>query len=108
MATLDGVKINLGGRDYTVPPLTLRMLRKHGENLRQLSTLDDIPTPEQIDAISAIVLDAMCRNYPELTKDDLDDLVDMRTLPKLFRAVAGQSGLTQGGDPEGAAGETAP
>lgn len=91
----DGVKINLGGREFVMPPLTLKHLRLHGPIITGLQAMTDVPDAEQCDGILTLLTAALSRNYPDLTREDLEDLVDVVNLKPAFLAMVGQSGMTQ-------------
>ena len=93
---LNGTKVTMGGRDFILPPLTLKALRDLGPKIKTLGDLNGVPTPEQVDAIVALVHASAARNYPELTPDDLLDLLDLGNLHEVFPALMSASGLRQG------------
>jgi hypothetical protein len=97
MAILEGQKVNLGGRDFVVPPLNLRALRILGPRFAELSqnAVAGVIGPDQIDTMIEVVHAAMVRNYPEITKEELEDLLDMGNIARVFQAVAAQSGMKQ-------------
>ena len=93
---LDGVKVNLGGRDYMVPPLNLKALKRLGPKLKLLSNLGDVPSDEEVDAVVEVLHSALVRNYPDITSDEVSDRIDLANLRPALMAVMGASGLTQG------------
>ena len=98
MAILEGQKVNLGGRDFVVPPLNLRALRILGPRFAELASLSGntaVFDPASLDTMVDIIHAAIVRNYPEITKDELSDLLDMGNLGPVFQAVAAQSGMRQ-------------
>lgn len=105
----DGITVKLGAEPFVVPPLTLKQLKKHKEALTRLRSLGDIPTPEQVDDLIQVTHSALVRNYPDMTPDRLEDLVDVVNLGPLFFAIMGQSGFTKKpAGQDGEAGEMAP
>jgi len=99
MALLSGVKVQMGGRDFTLPPLTLGALKKIGDKIYILSEMSSIPTPDQIDAMAQIILSSVNRNYPEVKQDELIELLDLGNLKSVFEAVLGASGIVRGSEP---------
>jgi alkylhydroperoxidase/carboxymuconolactone decarboxylase family protein YurZ len=101
MALIDGVRINLGGRDFVVPPLTLGALRALQPQFKELANIGPLPSGEQIDAAAEVIHRALRRNYPDVTLDEILELVDVRAFPDVLAAICGASGLTQreAGDP---------
>lgn len=98
MALLSGVKVSLSGREFTLPPLTLGALKKIGDKISILSEMSTVPTPEQIDAMCQIILSSVNRNYPEVTQDELLELIDLGNLKSVFEAVLGASGIVRSND----------
>ena len=96
MALLSGVKVSMGGRDFILPPLTLGSLKRIGSKINTLSKIDSIPNEEQTDAIAQIVLASVNRNYPEITQDELLEMIDLGNLKEIFEAVLGVSGIKKG------------
>jgi hypothetical protein len=93
---IDGKKIKLGGAEYTVAPLTFRQLRTLQPQLDKLTTLNAVPSREQMDAVLDIVHAALLRNHPDVTRDGVEDLVDLGNLSAVVQAVMGVSGLESG------------
>ena len=96
MAKFPGVKIDMGGRDFTVPALRFGAVKQFSKD-GTFALIDTMKVAglneENIDAAIRVIRAAMGLNYPELTEQDILDLVDLRTLPELLGAVTGQSRL---------------
>jgi len=92
---LDGATINLGGRDFIVPALSLKLIRKLRPKLQQLSAMSEMPTDEDVSNVAAIAHEALKRNYPNLELDYVEDLIDLRNLGDVVGAITGVSGLTR-------------
>jgi hypothetical protein len=71
----DGVTVYMDGKEWVVPALSVRQFRQHYQTL-----LDSDITPENYPVKMAerlsIVLAAMQRNYPEITEEQLLDMID--------------------------------
>jgi hypothetical protein len=94
MATkFDGVTVKLGGVEYVIPPLNFRALRTIGPRVAGLGSINRIPTEDDLRLITEIVLAALSRNYPEMTAEMLEDLIDVGNMSVLLQAVMGVSGL---------------
>ncbi|MEN6476126.1 MAG: hypothetical protein ABFD81_19080 [Syntrophaceae bacterium] len=95
----DGAKINLGGRDFIVPALSLGWIKRNKDLLNSIAIPIDgsIIPPDAVDAVLSTIHAALQRNYPDITIDELGDLIDLGNFAKVFRAIAGQSGLSEGG-----------
>lgn len=95
----DGVKITIGDTDYIVPPLNLGRLRKLRAELDAVQEFRDSKTltDEQIDVYINVIHSALTRNYPDITREDIEDMIDLVNLGPVFKAIMGISGLVQGG-----------
>lgn len=88
---LEGFIVFLGDKDYTVPKLSLKVLRTISQRLRNLASAELLD--EQIDIMSALIHEALLRNYPELPIDVVLDNLDLEELRDLFARVLEHSGL---------------
>jgi hypothetical protein len=96
-----GVDVDLGGTVYTVPPLAMRALKTYLPRMQAMETTTD-GMPVDFDLLLDISLSALQRNYPDLTRDQLEELVDVVNVRKLSEAVFGKSsGLARVDGPEG-------
>lgn len=86
---IDGKTVKMGGKDWTVPPLNFKALKQFGPVLKT-------KTPQQL-VEEGLVLDiihaAMLRNYPDLTRDELEDMLDMGNVMEVTMTVMGASGM---------------
>lgn len=93
---IEGLAINMGGQAFIVPAMTLPIIKRYMQRLEELQKTKDTSVDEywalQYETIHA----AMRRNYPDLTMDELYELVDMNNLVDVFKAIAGKSGLLLG------------
>jgi hypothetical protein len=96
---LKGAEIELGGRKFTVPPLNLNALERLGPKFTELTRAMDsndfgqMFTSENVNNLTEIIHASLVRNYPELTANDVKDLVDLGNLKEAFEAVCAQSNL---------------
>ncbi|HEY1257779.1 MAG TPA: hypothetical protein VGF34_00910 [Stellaceae bacterium] len=90
---IPGVVIEMGGRDWTVPPLTLGQLRRLMPKVRQLSAVGSEMGEEQIDVLVEIVAAAVQRNYPDATLETVEQLLDLGNAGAVLNAVLTGSGL---------------
>lgn len=90
-----GKKINIGGTEYIVPPLTLGQLRTGiTENLEKHDKL--IGEGKLFEALSLrgeIIALAMQRNYPELSTENVLELLDTQNVNSVWMFILGMSGL---------------
>lgn len=102
----EGVAVRMGGRDYVVPPLTLGQLRRHEEDLKKVRDITPFSPVAEVEPAIRVIHAAMTRNYPDLTREALEDLLDMGNVGRVFLAVCAMSGLERAR--EGAAEGEAP
>lgn len=93
---LPGVSIAMGGRQWTVPPLTLGQLRRLLPKLRQLTEAAATPGDSDIDLLVEIVTEALSRNYPDVTAAAVESLLDIGNAGMVLNAVLAGSGLQSG------------
>lgn len=85
-----GVPVELGGQSFIVPPLSLGALETLGPSLAKFSAGQD-----QVKTSIDIVHAALVRNYPQITRAEVADLVDMQTVGAVVDAVMGVSGVAK-------------
>jgi len=96
---IDGATITLGRRAFVVPPLNLGRIKKLQDDLAILAMVPQDATrfePHQLEAAITIIHSALTRNYPDLTREEVEDVVDMGNMENLMRAIMGQSGFAKG------------
>jgi hypothetical protein len=100
---LDGVTLRIGRRDYVVPPLNLRGVKR----VQALAPALNSEGPESIDAGIEVIQMAVSRNYPDITREQLEEDIDLGNLEGLVKAVVQIAGFK---DPkaEGAPAATPP
>lgn len=94
----EGEKLKLGDKEYVIPPLTWRRIR---ELLPVLGRIKISPvgleiTGEMLDDYATVILAALNRNYPDMTRESLEDVLDLGNAPQIFLAIMGMSGLIRG------------
>jgi hypothetical protein len=90
----EGELVELGGKEFVVPALSLRQIRELAPKLDQLdSDAAGLPSVDQISIVVDVLHAALSRNYPELTKEDLVDLIDLGNMSALIKAAMRTSGL---------------
>lgn len=85
-----GTPIDIGGRTLIMPALSMRLLKLHRATLSGMSAE---PTDAEIDAAVGVIGDALRRNYPDITDEQLLDDIDLVSLPQALMAIAGRTGL---------------
>jgi len=95
MTLLNGVKVSMSGQEYILPPLTLGTLKRLGGKLNTLANITTVPNEEQCDVMCEIVHASLTRNYPEVTKETLYEMLDLGNMQVVFQAVLGVSGIKE-------------
>jgi hypothetical protein len=102
METLyEGTDIFMNGKVWTVPGLSVRQFRKFYPILAKSMQLPaDASIEQQTQAINEslderlpAILSAFQRNYPDLTQDQLEDMLDAANVVPIVQAVSKGSGL---------------
>lgn len=108
----NGHPMRIGDKVMVVPALSVRQVKLHRADLSVMSAIAGRePTDEEVDKLMKVALAALNRNYPDLTLDQLEDAVDLNSLPDVIAAVTGQTGLqakATSGEAEGAQSTGAP
>ena len=93
----EGTAVQMAGRTWIVPPLSLGQVRRLQPNIDRLGATD--AALSVMDDGIELILAALTRNYPELTKRELaDEMLDLGNFRQVIDAVMGMSGLTQKGE----------
>jgi hypothetical protein len=76
---IPGTTFPMGGQDWLVPPLTLGQLQRFLPRVQELTAAGPVGAfgPEQIAMMVEIITAAMQRNYPEITADQVGNLLDL-------------------------------
>jgi hypothetical protein len=88
---IEGVTLRIGRRDYVVPPLNLKGVKRAQKLVPMLGNEGD---PVSIDAALEIVHLAVTRNYPEVTVEQLEEDIDLGNLMAIVQAVLSLAGFT--------------
>jgi hypothetical protein len=87
---IKGIPLPLGGKIYIVPPLNLGTLERLQERLASFTGgIDQDSVSTVLDAAHS----ALVRNYPELTRDQVAEVVDVANMAEVMEAVMDVSGL---------------
>jgi hypothetical protein len=94
-----GVKIELGGREFVLPALTLDQLEELEEDIATVSKLvtGEIESfgRERYKAMARVIHAALARNYPDMAIEEVRSLLDLSNVGRAWKAVMGVSGLDQ-------------
>ena len=90
---IDGIKLTLGGVDYTIPPMNLRIqLTEPTKSAVQKIQSGDSDTAAFVEAALDVILACAQRNYPDLTRDTLLD-IDFGDVSPLVVSLMTKSGF---------------
>ncbi|MGO9622370.1 MAG: hypothetical protein ACLPT6_13320 [Desulfobaccales bacterium] len=91
---LDGVALQLGGNEYTLPPLNLAALEKYWPMIESWGE----PPASLVQSLSEgaeLLHAALLRNYPELTLAEVKEGLDLASFPAVLAQLLEVSGLTR-------------
>jgi hypothetical protein len=97
MKSKGGVWVVLAGNSYQIPPLNFCAIQALQDKMAVIQGMSGVPTPEQMRVVAEVVQMAMRRNYPEITTDEIVDMLDLGNFRTVFDALLGMSGYTKGG-----------
>lgn len=94
----EGVPFKLGGHEIVVPAVNFSRAKKLLPVLERLrdAQLGVSINQNQLDDFIEVIFTAVSRNYPEVSKAALEDLVDFNNAPRLFMTIMGAGGFLQG------------
>jgi hypothetical protein len=79
-----------------VPPLSFKKLRSLENDIKELAKLEGPATQytgEQLKVFLRIVHAALSRNYPDMTLEDVEEILDLGNVRPVVAAILGISGL---------------
>lgn len=100
MVKIKGTEIELGGTTYVVPPLNLAQVEYFQERLQGYTGGLD---PESIKLAGEVVFAALSRNYPDITIEQVKEVLDLGNMHDVFSAVLNVSGFVAKADAAGEA-----
>jgi hypothetical protein len=81
-----GIEVEMGGTYWTVPPLSLGAVERFAPVLGK-------PGGLQVGLVIDMALASLKRNYPDLDRERVADLIDTENVQRVFEAIMGVSGL---------------
>lgn len=96
---IEGTAIKLrGGREFVLPPLSVRTMRKFTRDGRlalvlSIAEAKGVPTDEQWGALVELLTEGLRDNYETLTTDDVEALIDVSNLGMVLDALFMRSGF---------------
>lgn len=86
-----GIPVELGGVTFIVPPLSLGALEQLQAGIAGFT--GDVFDKAQIALVIDAALAALKRNYPDITREQVAECIDVANMPEVFEAVMDVSGL---------------
>jgi hypothetical protein len=87
---IKGISLDLAGQLLVVPPLSLGAMEQLQDSLASFT--GDISDRKQVATAIDAAHAALRRNYPEMTREDVAELVDVSNMVDVFQAVMDVSG----------------
>lgn len=91
VARVKGIPVDLGGTTYIVPPLALGALEQLKDALANFT--GDVREADQVATVIDATHASLKRNYPEITRAEVADLVDLENMMAVMEAVMDVSGM---------------
>jgi len=88
-----GEWVEMSGKEYKIPPLNFKALREVQGKVTQIGAIKGVPTPEQMDIVVDVVYMAMRRNYPDMKRETVEDILDVGNMMPVFAAVMRVAGF---------------
>jgi|SRR5579862_399426 len=97
----DGLPVFMAGKAWIIPGLSVRQFKKFFPVMAKATSIPEGASIEEtgrilnesLDERLPVILAAMQRNYPDLTQDQLEDMIDANNVPAIMRAISSGSGM---------------
>lgn len=86
-----GIAVVFGGDSYVIPPLSLGSVEQLQDRIAKCN--GDVRDMEQIATVIDAAHAALKRNYPEITREAVADMIDLENMAEVFEAVMDVSGM---------------
>ncbi|OQW33936.1 MAG: hypothetical protein A4E20_11955 [Nitrospira sp. SG-bin2] len=87
---IKGKEIELGGKIYVVPPLSLGKVEYFQDQLINFTGGID---PQSVKLVAEVTHAALLRNYPDMTLEEVKDVLDLGNMVEVFQAVLQVAGF---------------
>jgi hypothetical protein len=87
----NGITLNLGGIDYVLPPISLGALEQLQSRIGSFN--GDVMDSSQITTVIDAAHASLLRNYPDITRPEVAEMIDVGNMSDVFAAVMDVSGL---------------
>ena len=86
-----GIELTFGDRKLVVPPIALGALEQLQQRISQFT--GDVRDAGQIATVIDAAFASLKRNYPEITREEVGDMVDVGNMAEVFESVMDVSGM---------------
>ena len=87
---IKGLEYNFGDKTLIIPPLTLGAVELFEEDFANFTNYTPV---QQAKFVIKIVHEALKRNYPEITREEVAELIDFGNMAEVMNSVCNLSGL---------------
>lgn len=91
LVNIPGIPFTLAGREYIIPPIALGPLEQLQKGIGEF-TGNPFDTGQVCMVIDATFA-ALKRNYPDITRDQVADMIDVSNMAEVFQSVMDISGI---------------
>jgi len=95
MTQFEGINLKLGNKDYVIPPLNLKAVRKFQNEIMTMTSIKGAITDEQMNSVVKVIHAAISRNYPDITTDELEEIIDLKNMQEVIPAILAASGFLE-------------
>jgi hypothetical protein len=88
-----GVWLAFGAEEYLVPPLSFKAIQSLQDRIQGMSATAGPPSRDNMETVLDVVHASLARNYPDMTRDDVADMVDLQNYGEVLAAVLSTSGF---------------
>lgn len=85
-----GIPLEIGGKVYVFAPISFGYLEQLQERLVEFKGGID---PASVATALDVAFASLTRNYPEMTREDVAELIDLENFMEIFTAAMDVSGL---------------
>lgn len=94
----EGESVRIGDGTFVVPSLSIKQARKMWPTILELDKgITPENLPEKYGMMIELIHAALSRNYPDISIEDLEEMIDMGNVRRLVRIISAQSGLNRPG-----------
>lgn len=86
-----GIPVEMGGTTFIVPPLSLGALDQLQDRLEKFT--GDIRDGSQMATMLDAAHASLKRNYPDITREEVGEMVDLENMARVMEAIMDVSGL---------------